>query len=160
VVRRAKAAYWRNQIESASDDKALYRIMGWERKTSQFKPPALEDNGNYISDPHEKAEFLRRSLLKQQPATPDLTEDELDYTVVHGIHWDHHISLGEAREATISVGNTTPGADGITVNMIRAAWNSIGPYVRLLYQRCMDLGEHPEQNNYQSKSRILGPTLD
>ncbi|CVL08158.1 uncharacterized protein FMAN_16253 [Fusarium mangiferae] len=40
-------------------------------------------------------------------------------------------------------GNTSPGSDNITVNLLRAVWHVIGTHVRRLFERCLNIGHHP-----------------
>ena len=50
-----------------------------------------------------------------------------------------HICLPRSGDAT-KVGSTSPGIDGISVDMLKATWPSIGEYVRQLYETCLRIG--------------------
>ncbi|OBS20651.1 hypothetical protein FPOA_06995 [Fusarium poae] len=54
------------------------------------------------------------------------------------------ISLDEAQYATLNTGNTSPGSDNITVDLLKAVWHIIGTHVRRLFERCLSIGHHPK----------------
>ncbi|RKK19237.1 hypothetical protein BFJ66_g17777, partial [Fusarium oxysporum f. sp. cepae] len=47
-------------------------------------------------------------------------------------------------DATLRTGNTSPGADNITVKLLTAVWHSIGTHVRRLFEGCLAIGHHPK----------------
>ncbi|XP_044716565.1 reverse transcriptase (RNA-dependent DNA polymerase) domain-containing protein [Hirsutella rhossiliensis] len=53
-------------------------------------------------------------------------------------------SLEEVRDATLRTGNTSPGPDSITVQMLKAVWHIIGSHVQRLYEGCLTIGHHPK----------------
>ncbi|KAM4067469.1 reverse transcriptase (RNA-dependent DNA polymerase) [Hirsutella rhossiliensis] len=50
----------------------------------------------------------------------------------------------EVRDATLRTGNTSPGPDSITVQMLKAVWRIIGSHVQRLYEGCLTIGHHPK----------------
>ncbi|KAI0993628.1 hypothetical protein K3495_g14556, partial [Podosphaera aphanis] len=49
----------------------------------------------------------------------------------------------EVRTCTIGSGNTSPGADEISVDLLTACWESIERHVTQLFRACLRLGHHP-----------------
>ena len=49
-----------------------------------------------------------------------------------------------AAKAMLRAGNTTPGGDGVTVKLLKAAWPHIKDAVRRLYEGCLRTGYHPK----------------
>ncbi|KAI1003631.1 hypothetical protein K3495_g4580 [Podosphaera aphanis] len=49
----------------------------------------------------------------------------------------------EVRTCNIGSGNTSPGLDGISVDLLTACWKTIGPLVTHLFRACLRLGYHP-----------------
>ncbi|KAL9570491.1 hypothetical protein ACKAV7_005379 [Fusarium commune] len=60
------------------------------------------------------------------------------------IPFSPEISLDEAEYATTQTGNTSPGSDNITVNLLKAVWHIIGTHVRRLFEGCLSTGHHPK----------------
>ena len=58
TVRRAKREYWKQIINGVSDDKALYRVVGWHKLAPNLKAPPLVVNRVTIEDTIAKAEAL------------------------------------------------------------------------------------------------------
>lgn len=54
------------------------------------------------------------------------------------------MTLDQARDTTTHTGNTSPGVDDVTIAMIKACWDSIGEFVRGLYESCLRTGYHPQ----------------
>ena len=47
------------------------------------------------------------------------------------------------RACTVGSGNTSPGADGISVELLAACWNTLGLRATHLFRACLRLGYHP-----------------
>ncbi|KAM5344599.1 hypothetical protein ACJ41O_013134 [Fusarium nematophilum] len=60
------------------------------------------------------------------------------------IPFPQEVTLEEAQDATLRTGNTSPGADNITVKLLRAVWHIIGAHIRRLYEGYLTAGYHPE----------------
>ena len=63
--------------------------------------------------------------------------------LIRKIPFAQEVTLEEAEDATIKTGNTSPGADNITVKLLQAVWSIIGGHVCRLYQGCLSVGHHP-----------------
>lgn len=145
LTRRAKRDMWEKRIQDIKDDKDLYKICGWEKITSQMQAvPIKTERGEVITDPLNKAEYLRKTLLERSTEEDDLSTPHIPTCPRRKISWDNHVPLREAEKALLGAGNTTPGSDGITVTMLRAAWPAIGKTIRYFFQQCLKLGYHPQ----------------
>src|SRR5438045_8108474 len=67
TVCKAKQEYWKHIINGVSDDKALYRVIGWHKLAPNLKVPPLEVNGIMIEDTIAKAEALWTEVLRGAP---------------------------------------------------------------------------------------------
>ena len=93
-------------------------------------------NGETITDTAEKAEALRRELLDRFNNADDLPAPPgaENYTQ-NPLPWDTKVSTEEAERYAIGVASTSPGADGITVRLLKTCWADIRNLVRAIYQR-------------------------
>ena len=98
-----------------------------------------------IEDTEEKAYALRKALLERFTDAEDLEDDPLEIPTVprRTLPWSTYISRDELTAATIAVKNTSPGADGISVRLLKACWQAIQEPVRALFQACLRIGHHP-----------------
>lgn len=142
TVRRAKAQKWISSVNNITTAAHLYKVMGWLNSRPQFQSPPMQDGDRTLTDPAEKAAFLRRRLLERANAENDISPNAATCPQ-RLIPWTDEIGLEEARRSLLDAGNTAPGADGITVTMLRLSWGHIGPYVHYLYRHCLRLGHHP-----------------
>lgn len=91
-----------------------------------------------LHHPEQRAAFLRERLLERGGATADISDPWKP-----NVHPKHHIpalippSLEEATPSVLGVGNTSPGSDGIIVDLLKIAWPISGLHVRFLYTRCI-----------------------
>lgn len=149
AINRATRAFWDDMIEKARSA-GVWKITSWYKPKPQLEAPPLllpnpEGDGMVaISDPEERAQALRKKLLERSTAEDDIPDPWVPTVPRRVIPWEDHLPIDEAYSATCGVGNTSPGADGITVHMLRAAWPHIGEHVRQLFECCMRLGYHPE----------------
>jgi len=146
TVRQAKRKYWTQIIDEVKDDKDLYRIVGWHKLEPRLKSPPLQTDGVTIEDPLEKAEALRRALLDRFDPSDDLEYDPLDPQHWHGcerIPWSTSLSEEETEHNTIRVSSTSPGKDQVTVRLLKACWQHVGPLIHGLYCKCLHLNHFP-----------------
>jgi hypothetical protein len=92
----------------------------------------------------DKANALRRATLERRTAEDDIQDPWIEVSPRKTIPFPHEISLEEARDATLRTGNTSPGADNITVKLLTAVWHIIGTHVRRLFEGCLAMGHHPK----------------
>ncbi|EGU72186.1 hypothetical protein FOXB_17306, partial [Fusarium oxysporum f. sp. conglutinans Fo5176] len=92
----------------------------------------------------DKANALRRATLERRTAEDDIQDPWIEVSPRKTIPFPHEISLEEAQDATLRTGNTSPGADNITVKLLTAVWHIIGTHVRRLFEGCLAIGHHPK----------------
>lgn len=144
TVRRTKKAYWRDRIDGIKTDSDLYSLARWHKLLPNQQDSPLVVNGETITDTAEKAEALRRELLDRFNNADDLPAPPgaENYTQ-NPLPWDTKVSTEEAERYAIGVASTSPGADGITVRLLKACWADIRNLVRAIYQRCLELEFYP-----------------
>jgi len=144
AVRRAKKKHKEDFLNSIQTPADIYKLTRWEKATVLVEPPPLEANGRIYSTQQERASALKEHLLDRRDATDDLARPDLAVRPDRNIPINLEVTLEVTRRAVLGAGNTTPGADGITRNMLKAAWEHIGPAVTALYGACLRLGYHPK----------------
>jgi ribonuclease HI len=161
ATRTAKAKMWADLIENIKKEQDLWKICGWYKAKSQFEGTPIEgDEAQIITDPLEKAAYLRRKLLERTRTEDDIPSPWNPTCPERSIDWDFYVPLAEAEHALIGARNTTPGADGITVDMLRCAWPAIAERVRYFFQRCIELGYHPRAFRQADVIMIPKPNRD
>ena len=142
VVRKAKREYWKRQVEAVTTDAQVFKLMRWAKPRPAAEPPPLQiEENRWLSDPRERASALRDILLARFSSENDIPTWENGQEV--RIPWDTEISLEDVTNATISVNDTAPGADKITVRLLKSCWYHLGPLVKDLYQACLKIGHFP-----------------
>ena len=144
-VRQAKRAYWRHTIDDITNDKALYKIVGWHKLEPTQQETPLKNEGKTLSGPGEKAEALREAILCRFSSEDDIDAPPDMADINPRLPWDTHFSLEETERNTIGVSSTSPGVDRVTVRLLKACWEHIRYTVRALYQRCLFLSHFPTQ---------------
>ncbi|KID83792.1 reverse transcriptase [Metarhizium guizhouense ARSEF 977] len=143
VVRRAKRQYWRNLIDGFSDSASVYKAVRWLKSPGAFQPPPLQIGDDVYETQLDKANALRRSTLERRTVADDITDTWIPVHSARKIPFAQEVTLEEAEDATIKTGNTSPGADNITVKLLQTVWDIIGGHVCRLYQGCLTVGHHP-----------------
>ena len=142
AVRAAKRDHWRKQVENATTDSQVFKLMQWTKpKIGRDPPPLKIAEDTWTSDPLKRAEALRDSLLTKFDAAHDLPTWESEQT--ESIPWNATISLEDVTTSTIGSGNKSPGSDKITVRLLRACWPAIGRQVKNIFQACLEHGHFP-----------------
>lgn len=142
VVRKAKREYWKRQVDAVTTDAQVFKLMRWAKPRPAAEPPPLQiDENRWLSDPRERASALRDILLARFSGENDISIWENGQE--ERIPWDTELSLDDMTSATVSVNNTAPGADKITVRLLKACWSHPGPLVKDLYQACLKIGYFP-----------------
>ena len=144
IVRKSKRAHWDKIISEASADKNIWSLAKWRKATDRFQPPPLLDGNKSISDPIERATYLRDKLLKRKTTEEDISDPwDGDFPPDEKIKWNTEVTEEEARKATTGSGNTAPGADGISVALLQLAWPAVGNFITDLFRGCLSVGYHP-----------------
>lgn len=119
----------------------VFKLMRSASPKHASIPPPLNHEGTLITDPAERATILRDALISRHQASDDLPP--CTTTSNSRIPWENDVSDDEARMCTIGCGNTAPGADGVSVELLEACCKTIGPCVTQLFRACIQLGTHP-----------------
>lgn len=143
AVRAAKKEHTTRRVEAMNTPADIFKLMRAAEPRQARTPPPLQHEGSFVTDPAERAAILRDALLARHDASDDLPPPDTDSDSNNRIPWNDDISDEEVRTCTIGCGNTTPGADGVSVQLLEACWETIGPYVTQLFRACIQLGTHP-----------------
>ena len=141
TVASAKREHWRRKVEDMRSNQDAFKLMRWATSGNTNITPPLRHKGKFISDQAERALILRDSLLARFSASDDLSP-----CIISGeerIPWSEELTELEVRACTIGSGNTSPGADGISVELLSACWDTIERHVTQLFRACLRLGYHP-----------------
>lgn len=131
TVASAKREHWTRKIEDMKSSQDVFRLMRWAAPQNTNITPPLRHEGKFISDHTERALVLRDSLFARFSAA-----DDLPPCILLGeerIPWSEELTELEVRACTIGSGNTSPGADGISVELLSACWNHIKSHVVQLF---------------------------
>ncbi|CVL09150.1 uncharacterized protein FMAN_15430 [Fusarium mangiferae] len=144
VTRRAKRNYWRNLVDSFSSSADVFKAVRWLKSPGAFQPPPLQVDSVVYETQMDKANALRQATLERRTAEDDIVNAWTPVFPSSLIPFSPEISLEEAQWATVQTGNTSPGSDNITVNLLQAVWHIIGTHVRRLFEGCLSAGHHPK----------------
>ncbi|KAI0994968.1 hypothetical protein K3495_g13212 [Podosphaera aphanis] len=125
-------------MKSSSD---VFGLMRWATPRQMKIPPPLMHEGRFVLDQAERAEILRDTLLARCQASEDLAPCPL--SSVARRPWTEELTDIEVRTCIIGSGNTSPGADEISVELLAACWKDIGTHVTQLLRACVRFGYHP-----------------
>ncbi|RKK61792.1 hypothetical protein BFJ69_g17090 [Fusarium oxysporum] len=144
MVRRAKRQYWRNLIDSFSSSGAVYKAVRWLKSPGPFQPPPLQVDDIVYETQMDKANALRRATLERRTSDEDIVNPWTSVCPPRSIQFSPEISLDEVQYATLNTGNTSPGSDNITVDLLKTVWHIVGTHVRRLFEGCLSIGHHPK----------------
>ncbi|CEJ95251.1 hypothetical protein VHEMI10742 [[Torrubiella] hemipterigena] len=159
AVNKAKRDHKHQLLERIQAGSEIYKITRRREQPKQVtEPPPLKINNSTYSTPTERAHALKAHILDRRDASDDLPEPDYSGSPTQQIPMDTTVSLEAARRAVLVTGNTTPGSDGITRDMLKLAWPHIGQAVTLLYNACLEFGYHPKQLRTAEVVMIPKPT--
>lgn len=144
VVRRAKRKHWRELIGSFSSSSAVFKAVQWLKSSGPFPPPPLQVDDIAYETQMDKATTLLRAFLECRTLDDDIADPWTPVSPLRSITFLPEVSLDEAQYATIHTGNTSQGADNITVDLLRAVWHVVGTHIRRLFERCLIANHHPK----------------
>jgi len=143
TVRQAKKDYWRKIIDEIQDDKDLYKLVGWHKFEPLNRESPLLVDGQYVTDPQQKAEALRKAILDRFNSDDDLDKPP-DGQDDPRLPWRQWTSIEEVERSTIKVSSTAPGTDGVTVRLLRACWPTVKNRIHGIYSKCLELSYFPQ----------------
>lgn len=141
TVASAKREYWKKKIEDIKSSQDVYILMRWGTLRHTCVAPPLRHEGQFISDQAERVLILRDCLLARFSALDDLPPCILSGE--ENISGWQDLTEYEVRTCTIGSSNTSPGADGISVEFLAACWINIESHVLRHFQLYFRLGYHP-----------------
>ncbi|KAM4067452.1 endonuclease-reverse transcriptase domain-containing protein [Hirsutella rhossiliensis] len=83
-------------------------------------PSALQVGDVVYETQLDKANALRRATLERRTADDDIPDPWIPVDTTKTVPFTQQVSLEEVRDATLRTGNTSPGPDSITVQMLKA----------------------------------------
>ncbi|KAF5606675.1 endonuclease reverse transcriptase [Fusarium subglutinans] len=125
------------------EPKDIWPIMRWTQPKNQAQALPIEYEGKAHVSLLEKTEALRSAILDRFTAEDDIPDPWVPIDSAPIIKLPMELILEEMTWAVTSTGNTSPGSNNVTVNVLKAIWPYIKEYVLWLYQRCLALGHHP-----------------
>lgn len=144
TVRRVQRDFWRGIIANITAPGDVYKVTRWLKPRQRISPPPIQVDGQIFSTNKDKARALGQAKLARRTANDDIADPwSHPVTPKTSIPFDRQISYEEARFGLLSTGNTSPGADGITVNMLQTLWPTIGHLVTNIYNACLQQGYCP-----------------
>ena len=142
AIRKAKTAFWRQQINDADSPTKAYALAKWAKPRSQFGDPPLKGpDGRIASDPKEKGEVFLRTLLEKAPRTSPPVEAG---PALRAIPLSDELTEDEVEDALLRTASTTPGEDLITTTVIKTGWAALKGPVGTLYRASVRLGYYPK----------------
>ena len=138
-VRKAKAEYWARQINEAKGTE-IWGIGRWRHKRDPLGAPPLRDGGEIFITGQEKAECFLRRLLAKAARNP---APALEGPSVEPLPSVPLPSLADTKDCLLGSGNTAPGLDRLTTNVLQSVWEAIGTRIRAIYTACLTVGHHP-----------------
>ncbi|OAQ65613.1 reverse transcriptase [Purpureocillium lilacinum] len=146
VVRLAKRIYWRNLIDGVQEDKEIFKITRWLKSSGVFRPPPRQMGESIVETQAGKAEALRRATLERRTADDDIPDPWIPVDdAAAPIPLPPEVPIEEVQDSLLCTANTSPGADNITVRLLKTAWPAIGKHIQRLYQGCLSTGIHPRK---------------
>lgn len=141
-VAAVKREHWSKKVEDMRTAKDTYKLIKLVDPRKAIITPPLRYEGQFISDQTERATILQDCLLARYSASDDLPPCILSGEAY--ISGSDDLTELEVRACTIRCGNNSPGADVVSVALLVACWEYIGPHVTQLFRACFRLGYHPE----------------
>jgi ribonuclease HI len=144
IARREKRRYWRELINNLSDSSSIFKAARWFKSPGPFQPPPLQVGDVVYETQQEKAEALRHATLERRTSENDIPDPWETVNPPRKVPFSTEVTPEEVKDAILRAGNTSPGADNITVKLLRASWHAIAKHVCSLFQGCLASGYHPK----------------
>ncbi|KAK5994259.1 putative RNA-directed DNA polymerase from transposon BS-like protein [Cladobotryum mycophilum] len=126
TVRRTKRQFWRTIIDEVKDGAGIYKLARWAQRTSPFQTPPLQ------------------ATLERRAAGDDISQPWAPLTPTTPLPFSLTVTPEQTRYAALHTGNTAPGADGVTVQLLQLSWDHLGTHIHRLYAGCLAVGYHPQ----------------
>jgi hypothetical protein len=143
TIRLAKRHFWRQLTSEITRPNDIFKVTRWTKAQGQSQPPPpLEFNDRIYESQPERAECLRQALLERRTAEDDIG-NPWEEPAGPDLLFSLTVSPEESRDSLLGAGNTTPGADNITVELLKTAWPYIESHTTWLFESCLQVGHHP-----------------
>ncbi|KAM4058872.1 acid phosphatase domain-containing protein [Hirsutella rhossiliensis] len=106
--------------ETSRKSASIFKAVRWLRSPGAFQPPPLQVGDVVYETQLDKANALRRATLERRTADDDIPDPWIPVDTTKTVPFTQQASLEEVRDATLRTGNTSPGPDSITVQMLKA----------------------------------------
>lgn len=141
TVRRAKRDFRQRMVDECKRPQDVYRICRWASGFSQFDPPPIEHDGYTYTTELERAEALRTAVLNKYSGQGNSQHPWRNPpSPPHQVNLALTVTRADTYEALLRVSSTSPGADLVTVAVLKACWKHIGDYITALFAACLTLG--------------------
>ncbi|KAF7174223.1 hypothetical protein CNMCM6106_008360 [Aspergillus hiratsukae] len=146
VVRKAQRQFWQNKLLAAAQTKEIFDISKWHKSVGSYRSPPLNDPLRPDNPPavsiQEKRDLLVRNLLQNTAEAGDIP---LDCPAVPRAALPFpEITMAQVEKAILKAGNTAPGEDELSTNILKIAWPMIKDQTLALFQGCLQIGYHPK----------------
>ncbi|KAI0994152.1 hypothetical protein K3495_g14029, partial [Podosphaera aphanis] len=156
TIANSKKEHMTRKIKGMTTPDDIFKLMKASSRQASVPLPLMYE-GRLVTDQAERASILRDALLARHQASVDLPPCTLQSD--DRIPWNIEVTE-EVRAYTIEWGNTAPGADGVSIELLATCWNTIGPYVTELFRSCIQLGTHPNCFKLAEVALIEKPNQD
>ena len=144
TIRKARRDRTRGFFDQITKPEDIYKVTRWLRPSTSFQPPPLQVGDEVFESQHDRAYALRQATLERKTAADDIASPwEALVTPERTLELTTEITFEQAKWAATCTGNTSPGVDNVTVDLLKACWPAIGDTVRWLYESCLQQGHHP-----------------
>ena len=121
----------------------MYRMARWAKPHSTSATPPLQTPDGFVSAPEKRALLLRDLLLGRFTSQNDVDIEHLE-PGRGNLPWVSSVTDEEAMWITTACQNKAPGADAISVRLLRTAWPSNGHAVGVLFEGSLLLNYFPK----------------
>ena len=117
-VRKARSQFWNKAVNEVKSDADLYKLASWRKPVPNTETKALQ--GHEDKSEEEQITIIAKSLLEQKAEDHGNSNDDptASETNPNRITWKK-LSMETVRRNMFEVASKAPGADGITVDLLR-----------------------------------------
>ncbi|POS83188.1 hypothetical protein EPUL_004740, partial [Erysiphe pulchra] len=126
-------------------DAEMYRLAHWVKPRSPKVPPLIRTETGTESNPERRATLLCDLLLARYSNENDVMAKEESEDSDTILPWETIVTEEEAKWATTACKEKAPGADGITVQLIREAWPVVGEVIRTIFEGSLNHNHFPSE---------------
>ena len=143
-VRKAERDFWISKLDSVKEMNDVFKMTKWHQSTGAYRTPPLtnpQDRSLAVTT-QDKRDLLISNLLTNSAEVCDIPFDS-PTTAICSISFPE-ITAQDIQTAILRAGNTAPGIDEISTKILPLAWLQIEDRILQLFQKCLEIGHHPE----------------